>query len=95
VLHDNLIQSAAAIIPSATLLKFHILPKQRKYRLLFSAGRKAKHGHKKPSRERIQAIVKMKQRNPGSGCSSSGHGLETRVCDTKITTGYGDFWCTG
>jgi hypothetical protein len=41
VLHDNLIQSAAVIIPLATLLKFHILLKQQKYHLLFSAGRKA------------------------------------------------------
>jgi hypothetical protein len=62
VLHDKLIQSAAVIIPPSTLLKFHILLKQRKCQLLFSAGRKAMHSHKRPSRERIQAIVNMKQR---------------------------------
>jgi hypothetical protein len=34
------IQRAAVIIRPSTLLKFHNLLKQRKYRLLYSAGRK-------------------------------------------------------
>jgi transposase InsO family protein len=49
-------------------LKFHNLLKQRKYRLLYSASRKAKPGPKGPSRELIQAIVAIKQRNPRFGC---------------------------
>lgn len=56
------------IIRPSTLLKFHRLLKQRKYRLLYSAGRKGKPGPKGPSPELIQAIVELKQRNPRFGC---------------------------
>jgi len=67
-LNTRRIQRAAVIIRPSTLLKFHRLLKQRKYRLLYSTGRKAKPGPKGPSRELIQAIVAMKQRNPRFGC---------------------------
>jgi len=46
-------------------LNFRSLLRQRKYRLLYSTGRKAKPGPKGPSRELIEAIVSMKQRNRG------------------------------
>lgn len=60
---------AAVIIRPSTLLKFHNLLKQRKYRLLYSsAGSNRKPGPKGPSQELIQAIVEMKQRNPRFGC---------------------------
>ena len=62
------IQRAAVIIRPSTLLKFHRLLKQRKYRLLYSAGRRGKPGPKGPSPELIQAIVELKQRNPRFGC---------------------------
>ena len=62
------IQRAGVIIRPSTLLKFHNLLKQRKYRLLYSTGSKSEPGPKGPSRELIQAIVKMKQRNPRFGC---------------------------
>ncbi len=62
------IQRAAVIIRPSTLLKFHDLLKQRKYRLLYSSGSKRKPGPKGPSRELIQAIVALKQRNPRFGC---------------------------
>ena len=62
------IQRAAVIIRPSTLLKFHRLLKQRKYRLLYSAGRKGKLGPKGPSTKLIQAIVALKQRNPRFGC---------------------------
>jgi len=62
------IQRVAVVIRPSTLLKFHSLLKQRKYRLLYSTGCKAKPGPKGPSRELIQAIVSMKQRNPQFGC---------------------------
>ena len=62
------IQRSAVIIRPSTLLKFHSLLKQRKYRLLYLTGRKAKPGPKGPSRELIQAIAAMKQRNPRFGC---------------------------
>ena len=67
-LDPHRIQRAAVIIRPSTLSRFHKLLKQRKYRRLFSTGRKAKPGPKGPSRELIQAIVAMKQRNPRFGC---------------------------
>ncbi|MGB5540111.1 MAG: helix-turn-helix domain-containing protein [Gammaproteobacteria bacterium] len=62
------IQRAAVIIRPSTLLKFHHLHKQRKYRLLYSAVRRGKPGPKGPSPELIQAIVELKRRNPRFGC---------------------------
>ena len=62
------LRRAAVIIKPSTLLKFHAMLKKRKYRLLYSSGRKGKPGPKGPSRELIQAIVELKQRNPRYGC---------------------------
>ena len=68
-LNPRHLRRAAVIIRPSTLLKFHSLLKQRKYRLLYSsAGSKRKPGPKGPSQELIQAIVEMKQRNPRFGC---------------------------
>ena len=67
-LNPHHIQRAAVIIRPSTLLKFHDLLKKRKYRLLYSSGSKGKPGPKGPSRELIQAIVELKQRNPRFGC---------------------------
>lgn len=67
-LNPHRIQRAAVIIRPSTLLKFHDLLKKRKYRLLYSSGSKRKPGTKGPSRELIQAIVELKQRNPRFGC---------------------------
>jgi hypothetical protein len=54
---------------TSSLLKFHTLLKQRKYRLLYSsAGNKRKPGPQGPSQVLIQAIVELKQRNPRFGC---------------------------
>ena len=49
-------------------MKFHELLKKRKYRLLYSSGRKGNPGPKGPSPELIQAIVELKRRNPRFGC---------------------------
>jgi transposase InsO family protein len=67
-LNPHRIQRAAVIIRPSTLLKFHDLLKKRKYRLLYSSGSKGKPGPEGPSRELIQAIVELKQRNPRFGC---------------------------
>ena len=68
-LNPRRILRAAVIIRPSTLLKFHNLLKQHKYRLLYSsAGSKRKPGPKGPSQQLIQAIVEMKQRNPRFGC---------------------------
>jgi len=67
-LNPRHILRAAVIIRPSTLLKFHNLLKQRKYRLLYSASRKGKPGPEGPSPELIQAIVELKQHNPRYGC---------------------------
>ena len=67
-LNPRRIQRAAVIIRPSTLFKFHNLLKMRKYRLLYSSGRKGKPGPKGPSPELIQAIVELKRRNPRFGC---------------------------
>jgi len=58
----------AVIIRPSTLFKFHNLLKKRKFRLLYSSGRKGKPGPKGPSPELIHAIVGLKRRNPRFGC---------------------------
>ena len=67
-LNPRHILRAAVIIRPSTLLKFHNLLKQRKYRLWYSASRKGIPGPEGPSPELIQAIVELKQRNPRYGC---------------------------
>ena len=62
------IQWAAVIIRPSTLFRLHNLLKKRKYRLLYSSGRKGKPGPKGPSPELIQAIIQLKRRNPRFGC---------------------------
>ncbi len=63
----RVIQSAIVLRPS-TILGFHSALVKRKYRLLFTPKSRGKPGPKGPSRELIQAVVAMKQRNPDWGC---------------------------
>lgn len=56
-------EKVAVVFKPSTLLSFHRAMVNRKYRLLFSAKRRAKPGPKGPSAELIAAIVKMKQKN--------------------------------
>ncbi|MDA9983195.1 helix-turn-helix domain-containing protein [Gammaproteobacteria bacterium] len=67
-LNPHRIQQAAVIIRPSTLLNFHNTLKKRKYRLLYSSGRKAKPGPKGPSRELFPAIIELKQRISRFGC---------------------------
>ena len=62
------IRRAAVIRKPSTLLKFHDILKNRKYRLLYSSGGQGKPGPKGPSRELIEAIVELKRRNTRFGC---------------------------
>jgi hypothetical protein len=62
------IAKVAVLVSTATLFKFHDALKKRKYRRLFSAHSKGKPGPKGPSKELINAIVEMKERNPRFGC---------------------------
>ena len=63
----RLIRSAIVLKPS-TLLNFHQVMRNRKYRLLFSSKYRGKPGPKGPNKELIEAVVQMKQRNPAWGC---------------------------
>src|SRR6266571_1569717 len=63
----RLIRSAIVQRPS-TLLSLHQAFRNRKYRLLFSSRRRGKPGPKGPSKELIDAVVQMRQRNPTWGC---------------------------
>ena len=63
----RLIRSAIVLKPS-TLLNFHQVMRNRKYRLLFSSKCRGKPGPKGPNKELIEAVVQMKQRNPAWGC---------------------------
>ena len=61
-LNPRHLRRAAVIIRPSTLLKFHDLLKQRKYRLLYSsAGSQRKPGPTGPSQALIQAFVEMNQ----------------------------------
>ena len=83
------IQRAAIIIRPSTLLRFHQLVKQRKYRRLYSSCATGKPSPKAPSKELINAIVDMKQRNPNFGCpratdqSCIGHQHQQGCCQAN------------
>jgi hypothetical protein len=66
--HPRRIARAAVILKPSTLLSFHKALKKRKYRLLYSPRGGKKPCPKGPSKEVIDAIVSMKQRNPRYGC---------------------------
>jgi transposase InsO family protein len=63
----RLIRSAIVLKPS-TLLSLHQALRNRKFRRLFSSQRKGRPGPKGPTKELIEAVVQMKQRNPTWGC---------------------------
>src|ERR1039458_6610322 len=63
----RLIRSAIVLKPS-TLLSLHQALRNRKYRLLFSSKHRGRPGPKGPTKELIEAVVQMKQRNPTWGC---------------------------
>lgn len=67
-LNPRRIARSAIIIKPSTLLRFHSALKKQKYRQLYSPRRGRKPGPKGPSKEVIDAIVEMKQRNPRFGC---------------------------
>src|SRR6266850_3159927 len=62
----RLIRCAIVLKPS-TLLSIHRTLRNRKYRLLFSPKRRRKPGPKGPSKELVEAVIEMKQRNPSWG----------------------------
>ena len=63
----RVLRSAIALKPS-TLMHFHKMMIQQKYRLLFSPKRMRRPGPKGPTKELIDAVVEMKRRNGSWGC---------------------------
>jgi transposase InsO family protein len=63
----RVLRSAIVLKPS-TLLHLHHLLAKRKYQMLFSTKRGRQPGPKGPSKELVDAVVKMKRRNPSWGC---------------------------
>ena len=63
----RILRSAIVLKPS-TLLNLHRLLTKRKYRLLFSPRCARRPGPKGPGKDLIDAVIKMKRRNPGWGC---------------------------
>src|SRR6516162_4288447 len=59
---------SAIVLRSSTLLHFHRMLINRKYRLLFSPKNGRRPGPKGPAKELIDAVVEMKRRNPSWGC---------------------------
>lgn len=59
----RLIRSAIVVKPQ-TLLSLHQALRNHKYRRIFSSQRRGKPGPKGPTKELIEAVVQMKQRNP-------------------------------
>jgi transposase InsO family protein len=59
---------SAIVLKTSTLLHFHKMLVQQKYRLLFSPKRVRRPGPKGPTKELIDAVVEMKRRNRTWGC---------------------------
>jgi hypothetical protein len=59
----RVLRSAIVLTPS-TLLHLHHLLGKRKYQMLFSTKRGRQPGPKGPCKELVDAVVKMKRRNP-------------------------------
>src|SRR5215469_788620 len=66
----RVLRSAIVVKPS-TLLHLHTMLRKRKYRMLFSPGRRRRPGPKGPNKDLIEAVVAMKRRNPSWGCPLS------------------------
>src|SRR5215472_14671685 len=59
---------SAVVLKIATLLHFHKMLIQQKYRLLFSPKRVRRPGPQGPAKELSDAVVQMKRRNRTWGC---------------------------
>src|SRR5262249_1395226 len=59
---------SAIVLKTSTLLHFHKMLIQQKYRVLFSPKRVRRPGPKGPTKELIDAVLEMKRRNCTWGC---------------------------
>jgi putative transposase len=67
-MHPARVLRSAIVLRPSTLLHFHKMLTQHKYRLLFSPKRVRRPGPKGPTKELIDAVVEMKRRNRTWGC---------------------------
>ena len=103
------LQKMALVVKPATLLRFHRAMVKRKYRLLYSPKKCGRRGPRGPSKELVDAIVEMKQRNSRFGCrkiaeqisSAFGVALNKDVvrrilvrCYRPVSGGDGPSWLT-
>jgi putative transposase len=58
---------SAIVLKPSTLLHLLRVMRKRKYRMLFSPGRRRRPGPKGPAKKLIDAVVAMKRRNPSWG----------------------------
>jgi len=82
---------SAIVLKASTLLSIHQALRNRKYRLLFSCKRKRKPGPKGPSKELIDAVVQMKQRNPTWGCPRIAHKWPWLLTSSSTKTLFAEF----
>jgi len=68
IINPQRLLKISIVIKPSLLIKFHKALIKRKYSALFSNKSKRKPGPTGPSKELIQAIIEMKQRNPHFGC---------------------------
>jgi hypothetical protein len=68
LIRPSRLNRTAIVLKPSTLLSFHRVLKERKYRLLFSSKSGEKSGPKGSIHEVIAAVVQMKLRNPTWGC---------------------------
>jgi len=67
LVNPNRLRKIAIIVKPATFLKLHKALVKRKYRQLYSNRSTKKAGRKPPSKELIDLVLEMKQRNPNYG----------------------------
>jgi hypothetical protein len=65
--HARVLRSAI-VRKASTLLHLHSVLRKRKYRLLFSSGRRHRPGPKDSKKDLIDTVVAMKRCNPRWGC---------------------------
>ena len=68
LMHPSRVLRCGFVLKPSTLLHFHHLLTERKYRMLFSSQRGCRPGPKGPAQELIDAVVGIKRRNPAWGC---------------------------
>jgi hypothetical protein len=81
----------AIVLRPSTLLHFHKILIQQKYRMLFSPGRVRRPGPKGPTKQLIDAVVEMKRRNRSWGCKRIAQQIASPSASRSTKTWYVGF----